>query len=211
MSQARPTKTDQIRLSLHGGYNVYQGVIPRNTVRQFTDIGPLYQKLYDDGICPKVACEVGSWCGASAIKFAAIFEAPIVCVDTWLGSEEHWIDPNNPRHEMHRQHGRPRLYDEFLESTWHYRQYITPLPLPSSIAARVLAHHQFKFDLIYLDGDHSFDGLIADIDSYLPLLADDGILIGDDLNDPRFEVKKAVDAKFERYDTFCDNWWIVRP
>lgn len=36
------------------------------------------------------------------------------------------------------------------------------------------------FDFIYVDGDHSYKGVISDLKSYLPKLKSDGILIGDD-------------------------------
>lgn len=202
---------EQNRRVLHDSVDIYAGVIPRDSVRQFTDIAPLYEKLKSEGVAPLNACEVGSWCGLSAVRFAQVFDAPIVCVDTWLGSEEHWLDRKHPGHEMHMLNGRPRLYDEFLEGTYHFKDRITPLPLPSSIAAKVLKERAFQFDLIYLDGDHSFDGLCADIKDYMPLIAEGGILIGDDLNDPRFEVRAAVKKHFGAdFEEFAGNWWITR-
>lgn len=198
------------RQILHNGANIYEGVIARNNVRVFTDIEPLYCKLKDEGFKPESGLEVGSWCGASAIRFASIFQAPIVCVDTWLGSEEHWLDKHAPGHEMHFQNGRPRLYEEFLESTCTHQKFITPLPLPSATAAKVLMHHGIKFDLIYLDGDHTEEGVRADIEAYSPLLRKGGYLIGDDLKDIRFGVLAAVEGIFGDYEVFENNWWLVR-
>lgn len=216
MSEAHPQSAYDARQALHGTQDIYSGVIPRGTVRRFTDVLPLYQRLKQDGFDPCNACEVGSWAGYSALAFAQTFAAPIVCVDTWLGSEEHWTQPDAPQHAMHRTNGRPRLYEEFLESTHACRNWITPLPLPSNIAARVLAHHGFKFDLIYLDGDHSKEGVQADIGAYWPLLAEGGMMIGDDYSDPRFGVKEAVLSRFgmdafdRPYEVVAGNWWIVR-
>ena len=36
------------------------------------------------------------------------------------------------------------------------------------------------FDWIYVDGDHCYDAVKADIDLYLPKLKHDGLIIGDD-------------------------------
>ena len=49
---------------------------------------------------PSLIIEVGSWMGLSAANMATSCKAlglndtAVVCVDTWLGSKEHWRDPN---------------------------------------------------------------------------------------------------------------------
>src|SRR5687768_5229089 len=50
---------------------------------------------------PARICEVGSWKGRSAINMAKAVKSlglntEIVCVDTWLGSPEHWLRRNEP-------------------------------------------------------------------------------------------------------------------
>jgi hypothetical protein len=52
---------------------------------------------------PGTIVEVGSWYGASAIGFLQMAEKigakpQIICVDTWLGSIEHWLNwfPDSP-------------------------------------------------------------------------------------------------------------------
>jgi cephalosporin hydroxylase len=68
---------------------------------------------------PKLIVEVGTWKGASAIhmakeclKYTDDFE--IVCIDTWLGSVEHWsgVSQELPRNDFI--NGRPNLYNQFL-------------------------------------------------------------------------------------------------
>lgn len=49
------------------------------------------------------------------------------------------------------------------------------------------------FDLIYIDGDHSYEGALADAQNAYPMLENGGILIFDDYNNDQFGVMKAVD------------------
>lgn len=37
-----------------------------------------------------------------------------------------------------------------------------------------------KFDLVYIDGDHTYDGVVADLNNYTPLIAQNGYLVMDD-------------------------------
>ena len=59
---------------------------------------------------PKIILEIGSWEGASTIAWAnSCKDSTIICVDTWLGSIEHYQD-NLKGTEW----GRDRLYIENL-------------------------------------------------------------------------------------------------
>jgi hypothetical protein len=46
--------------------------------------------------------------------------------------------------------------------------------------ARYFAVKQAPFDVVYIDGDHSYDGVMADLDNYAPLVKKDGFLVMDD-------------------------------
>lgn len=65
------------------------------------------------------------------------------------------------------------------------------------------------FDFVYIDGDHTYEGIKQDIRSYLPLIKDGGIIAGHDYNTCFEGVKIAVDGFFGSPDkTFEDNSWI---
>lgn len=53
-----------------------------------------------------------------------------------------------------------------------------------------------KIDLLFIDGDHSFNGVIADFNMYGDLVAVGGYVVFDDYNDSVYspEVKQAVDS-----------------
>jgi hypothetical protein len=67
-----------------------------------------------------------------------------------------------------------------------------------------------SLDLVFIDGDHSFDGCAIDISTWLPKLKSGGIIAGHDYGHARFPgVKKVVDSFFptiELHDDFV--WWL---
>jgi hypothetical protein len=84
---------------------------------------------------PEHVVEIGSWKGHSANFMADRcrelgLPARIVCVDTFLGSAEHWslahLLPS-----LHRRNGRATLYERFLANTLARgnRDLLFPLPL----------------------------------------------------------------------------------
>ena len=51
-----------------------------------------------------------------------------------------------------------------------------------------------KFDLIFIDGDHSYEGCLSDMKDYMPMLEEGGYLVMHDYNSPFHPgVAKAVD------------------
>lgn len=139
--------------------------------------------------------EVGSWLGGSALRAAATF-APhlksLTCVDTWLGSAEHWTQ-DDASHDLHRlPSGQPGLYGDFLGHMVDADlcDLVAPVRLPSQVAAEVMRRHRFSFDLIYLDGAHDYASVLADCRAWWPRCRQ--VLMGDDWNDPRFGVSTAV-------------------
>jgi predicted O-methyltransferase YrrM len=49
-------------------------------------------------------------------------------------------------------------------------------------------------DLVYIDGDHTYDGVMRDLNAWVPKIKKGGIVCGDDIGWPG--VKKAVDEFF---------------
>ncbi|MGH7120211.1 MAG: class I SAM-dependent methyltransferase [Acetobacteraceae bacterium] len=137
---------------------------------------------------PRRICEVGSWKGRSAINMARAVKSlglssEIVCVDTWLGSPEHWLEQGPSRQESLRVvNGMPHLYYTFLANVVrnHVEDVITPFPMTSENAAHVFAGLGVRFDIVYLDAAHEYEPVKRDLNAYYGLLERDGLLIGDD-------------------------------
>lgn len=64
-----------------------------------------------------------------------------------------------------------------------------------------------SLDFIFIDGDHSYEGVISDIEAWYPKIKFGGWIIGHDIH---FDtVKKAVTEKFGTYSTADDFIWYV--
>ncbi|WP_174301849.1 class I SAM-dependent methyltransferase [Caulobacter sp. S45] len=141
-----------------------------------------------EAIRPKIIVEVGTWKGASAIHMAALTKAlgldtVIICVDTWLGSPEHYLGRGEGwRESLLLRHGYPHLYFTFLSNVIRHDHVdcIVPLPSTSENAAYILKEKGIKPDLVYIDAAHEEEPAYRDIKAYWELLSPDGVLIGDD-------------------------------
>ena len=63
----------------------------------------------------------------------------------------------------------------------------------SDAVRKEVAALALKYDLIIIDGDHSYEGVKADCENYLPYLADGGFVLFHDSCLPDWGVKKVVD------------------
>lgn len=137
---------------------------------------------------PKLIVEVGSWKGASAIHMASLcqqfgLDTRIICIDTWLGSNEHLIGPRPEwRKALQERHGFPQLYYTFLANVLRtgHSDRIVPLANTSDHAAIVLSKLGMRPNLIYIDAAHQEEAVFRDLSHYWPLLAPGGVLLGDD-------------------------------
>jgi capsular polysaccharide biosynthesis protein len=159
--------------------------------------GPVFSYLIER-TRPQTIIEVGSWHGHSANAMADAcrvlgLTTRILCIDTFLGSVEHWVDPSY-RAALHREGGRPTIYERFIGNTIGRgnRNIVFPLPIDSVNAALLLANFRFDADLIYLDASHDYDSVTSDITRFSALLSPNGLIFGDDYQ--YVPVAKAVHA-----------------
>ena len=146
---------------------------------------------------PELIIEVGSWKGTSSHYM--LNKAPnacMVCVDTWLGSSEHWVRPEF-REMLGFKNGRPTLYEQFMANVVHagLQHRVVPLPLPSRLASIVLQKFGVQSSMIYIDGAHDEASVSEDIEAYWPLVSPGGIMLGDDHVEAWSGVMRAV-ARF---------------
>lgn len=143
-----------------------------------------------ENLKPNLIIEVGSWKGLSAINMAKKLqslniEGEILCIDTWLGSPEHWLGSECRQSwydSLRINNGRPNLYDTFLNNVVENKceKFITPFPLNSEAAFFVLSRLSVKSKMIYIDAGHEYESVIRDIEMYWQLLEDGGVMILDD-------------------------------
>lgn len=107
-------------------------------------------------------------------------------MDTWLGSTEHWLD-NKPGSEwslatLNIKDGEPTFIEDSRRNVRKsgFADKVHMLGAPSAVGLRFLRNLKEKFDLICIDGDHSYSSVASDLRRSKSLLAKHGTLAGDD-------------------------------
>lgn len=71
-----------------------------------------------------------------------------------------------------------------------------------------------RYDVVYIDADHTYEGARADIEAFVPLIAFGGHLCGHDYHDRLPGVRQAVDEFAARLGVvpriYQDSSWAVR-
>lgn len=172
---------------------------------------------------PKLIIEVGSFLGQSAINMGKALkslkiDAHIICIDTWLGSPEHWRTDkcNNLKLFNYFGTGISSLYDQFVKNVMleELDDVIVPMPNTSAHIFEILKWKEIKADLIYIDGSHEESDVYKDIEMYSQLLSPNGILFGDDYSSwPA--VKRAADKYVSVHNLKVrvnyNNFWELIP
>lgn len=175
---------------------------------------------------PQTIIEVGSWKGASAIHMAALIKqyncvgAQVVCVDTWLGSVEHWLSHDKPagRQSLKPKWGMPTIYRQFLANVilTNHTDIVVPFPVDSITAARFFQAKALFADAIYIDAAHEYESVTADLHAFWKLLRPGGVFFGDDYHLTWIGVVRAIHDFAEEMGldlnvSFQDKWLVQKP
>ena len=110
-----------------------------------------------------VIAEIGSYLGASACFLASGGwgrVSRVYCIDTW----ENDAMSEGPR----------KTFDDFLENISMLKNVMVPLKGKSIEVVKLLGG---PVDLLFLDGDHSYEAVVTDLKTYLPKVKAGGLLI----------------------------------
>lgn len=148
--------------------------------------------------------EIGSFMGLSAVWFAQRVNE-VHCVDTWyepatepshnnlVGTFRRWNIPNDFFHMFRN--------NVMRSGVWHK---INPIRGTSN---GVFAHVPLV-DLVYVDGDHGYEGCKRDIDMYLAKARK--VICGDDyVAREGFGVIEAVSELLPNHEHHGAFWWAV--
>ena len=121
--------------------------------------------------------EVGSWLGTTAMAMAdATSMARVFCVDTWEGS------PSDLTSKMAQaaieEEGEGAVFNRFKANVGH-RLDKSIFPFPGTSAENAKKHWE-QFDIIFIDAEHTYEALKAQILEWWPHLKDDGVMCGHD-------------------------------
>lgn len=125
---------------------------------------------------PAVVVELGTYNGASAIAMARVLAdwgGVIYCVDTWYGKpapgrEQPWRVGPCATHLVRAGVGaRVRL-------------------IPATTTAAAACWTGPPIDALYIDADHRYAGVKADLTDWLPHVRSGGLIAGDDYDHPKY-------------------------
>lgn len=137
--------------------------------------------------------EVGSWKGRSTAALAANTSGHVTAIDTWEGSYEQGSDFDPLA-----------VYREFLNNVSGLP--VTPVKTESS--RYVSEHPDERFDLIFIDAMHEYTSVKRDIELWLPLLTDGGVICGHDFHPNWTGVVQAVKELIPNY-RIVDTIWTT--
>lgn len=148
--------------------------------------------------------EIGAWLGAST-RFFARNAKFVITIDHWLGNIDHIIN-NSPK--------LPTLYETFITNCWDLRDKILPIKTNSKEGIQLILDSGIKPDLVYLDGDHRYDGLMSDL-LMVSQFTNNPIITGDDFYIAKnHEVPTAIDdfIKKSNFDILVDGkfWRLIK-
>lgn len=150
---------------------------------------PVFDALIEE-LSPEQIFEIGSWKGGSAIRMAEICDrlslpTVIHCIDTWLGSSEHFDGKKRDYLFPEDKHGHPLLYWQFLlniKKTGHDKRIRVHLNTSSHTAIQ-FSNRGLKADLVYVDGAHDYEAVYQDLTNYGMLLrTPKSVIFGDDFH-----------------------------
>jgi predicted O-methyltransferase YrrM len=148
--------------------------------------------------------ELGSYCGRSTIMLAAgLAEAssePLVCVDTFRGSAENQPGKRHFRPET-LVDGIVNTYPAFIRNLQHagLLERIAVMRLSTREAA---AQFSGAIGLLFVDADHDYAAVSADLRAWSPPIVADGWVVLHDVgawSGPTHAAADLLDAGFQRY------------
>lgn len=141
--------------------------------------------------------ELGTYRGRSARAMLDNSKAHLWCIDRWSGRAGKVVVS-------------AKDYQIFLKNIKDIKDRVTILNMTTQGAVGRLPLG--TFDMVFIDADHSYEGVKFDIMHFASLLKPGGLLCGHDYNLVRWSgVVEAVKELFGRAYVVHTIWWVKRP
>lgn len=157
------------------------------------------------GIDIKSIAEIGVYRGKTSQMLRAFFpEAHLFLIDPWILYDEYLSNEAGPisLERLDYENAYQTVKDMFAKD-----QKTTLIRKTSEQASHLVPN---ELDLVFIDGNHSYDFVKKDIEMWLPKVKHGGIISGHDYNPYRFpQVVKAVDESFNNQAMLGSNYtWL---
>lgn len=156
--------------------------------------------------------EVGVWKGRTSRVFAdnMLPIGKLWSIDHWQGQKSqndyHFIN------QQIRKHGGNAIYEEFCFNLKDHIDAGRVIPVREDSQKglpKILQPEIGKIGLLFLDGDHTYEGVLRDIDNFSPLVCH-GMICGDDYDDNHSQLRKAVDERYPDASHHGKIWYVIR-
>jgi len=169
---------------------------PRDTR---TDRGPYVASLIKPG---DIGAEIGSWQGSFAY-YTLLPRQPsrLFLIDPWIGAAS---DPDGGAQTSEAQHARNDIYASVCKI---FSPYPNVVVLRMTSEAAAVHFPDAFFDYVYVDGDHSYEGVLIDLNKFFPKVKRGGLIIGDDYGWGKVSVAVQDFLKSHKNETL----WLGDP
>jgi hypothetical protein len=128
----------------------------------------------------RLIVECGTWLGVSARLFMQRApNAELICIDTWMGSPEHWNDKRADGTPGDWASRLPTLYKTCQRNLWPWHDRITMVRQDSLVGLGQVYEAGLHPDLIYLDSKHTAGRVSAELSLCLELFPDARVVMDD--------------------------------
>lgn len=153
----------------------------------------------------KTGAELGVWYGVTTTYLLEKHpNLSMFAVDSWKIRPEGTLEKYTPGEHGHSWNH--NFYEEqFKKKLGKNIDRCNILKMDTDDAARIVEDN--SLDFVFIDADHSTEGVLNDIKNWLPKLKDTGWLLGDDIDWD--SVKTAVEQTYPDYKVFNNIVWAI--
>lgn len=163
--------------------------------------GFIYKEMIDHFLSG-VFVEIGSWEGESAVFMAERIK------ESGKDIKFYTIDIFEPFYHSASKNIVHADYELFLKNIEPFMDYIISIKGDSYDTAQMFEDN--SIDFLFIDGDHSYEGVKRDILTWLPKMKEEGIIAGHDYDWGFPGVVKAVDEIFVHKVIKSNSWMAIR-
>jgi len=140
----------------------------------------------------KTFLEIGSYVGSSSsLMLQHKYNTNLICIDPCVLHPSHYNGSLSQLDTLQKNISNNNIHDYKVEI---FKQYSIDLPLLNK-----LKMNNTKIDILFIDGDHSYKGVLNDWNNFKDFVNPGGFICFDDIYSP--EVRPAVDYIVQHLDT----------